>query len=246
MPEASAAQLSQELRERLSRIRVVAAASEKTHRDIDWRMRAAVDHWARVCPYRFRDATLDTIEALTDDSVQKFPRQIFNKVVEWTDAEPYPGNLLITGNLGTGKSWLACAICHVTAERRGWFNQFVSLEEMFEEDNRSMMRTGGLGPLERYVKARVLVLDDVGAGREALTEAEERRLVLVMDKRWRLERPTIVTTNLKTQALLEYVGPRIAERLLDGCSSIRLPGESRRDLPEGAREQLRQPMERGA
>ena len=149
-------------------------------------------------------------------------------MTEWIGKTPPHKNVVITGGVGVGKSWLAAALCRETAERYGWINEYVSVQRMFLENNQAVGRTGGMGPLERYVRAHCLVLDDVGVARVTLTEAEENMLSLVVNERWLAERITIVTTNLTVEDFRTYVGARILDRLNDPVTLIELWGKTRR------------------
>ena len=226
--ESTAAELALSVQERLARVARVAAASNVGRTDPDFRTRAALEHWRQVCPARYANATLESLEELLNDEEDPFPRVVYDEVRAWVDGDPPPGNVVIAGNLGVGKSWLASVLCQATAERYGWRNEFVPLVRMFEEGNQSNARLGGLGTLDRYVKAHCLVIDDVGSGRTALTESQEDRLYLVVNERWLAERVTVITTNLELPELETFIGVRIAERIKDGAIPIKLPGASRR------------------
>jgi DNA replication protein DnaC len=198
------------------------------YRKPDSRTTVAVNHWEQVVPRRFGEATLASLEAATHDPDNPLPVHIYESVVEWIGKTPPRKNVVIIGEVGVGKSWLAAALCRETAERYGWINEYVSVQRMFLENNQAVGRTGGLGSLERYVRAHCLVLDDVGVARAVLTEAEENMLSLVINERWLAERVTIVTTNLTLEDFKVYVGKRILDRLSDPVALIELWGKTRR------------------
>lgn len=227
--ELAAADLSQDVMKRMERLARAAEEAPVRRRDTDFRAKAALDHWMRVCPVRYHDATRESLAELLDDEAAPFPRAVHDEVMAWIEADPPPGNVVITGDPGVGKSWLAAVMCMATAELYAWHNEYVGLARMFIEDNQSMGRVGGLGSLDRYVRAHLLVIDDVGSGRQALTESQEERLYVVVNERWEAKRPTIVTTNLTQLDLFEYLGVRIAERIKHGAIGLKLVGKSRRE-----------------
>jgi DNA replication protein DnaC len=65
--------------------------------------------------------------------------------------------------------------------------------------------------VEKYSRCGVLVLDDLGA--EKVTDFSITTLYLIIDRRNRDLRPTIVTTNLSLQEIGEKIDGRISSRL---------------------------------
>ena len=188
----------------------------------DYRVQQALEHWRRSVPDRFATATWSSVLA-ADPPIDA---RVLKEVGGWLDGPT--GSLVLTGDVGVAKSYLASACCHELAVRRGWLCDFVPLGEFFEE---SRAGTRGTGPsaLDRYGRAHCLVLDDVASGRQSLTEFEEDRLYLLVNRRWLDRRPTIVTTNLNLGAPLEgYLGVRIADRMKHESLAVVMPGVSRR------------------
>jgi DNA replication protein DnaC len=82
-------------------------------------------------------------------------------------------------------------------------------------------------PLWRYIRADLLVLDDLG--RERVTDWATERLYVLVNARYGELRPTIATTNLRPSELvaLPQYGP-IVSRLLDGRQAVRIEGRDQR------------------
>jgi DNA replication protein DnaC len=76
--------------------------------------------------------------------------------------------------------------------------------------------------IERYSNMSLLILDDLGA--EKTSEWVESTLYLIIDRRNRGQRWTIVTSNLSLEEIEQHLGARIASRLSDmKVVNIKLP-----------------------
>ena len=62
----------------------------------------------------------------------------------------------------------------------------------------------------------MLVLDEIGVGHGS--NAEHVQLFEVLDLRYKLERPTVLLSNLTTTALKAALGDRVYDRLREGAT----------------------------
>lgn len=129
--------------------------------------------------------------------------------------------LLLMGTPGTGKT---LATAPALAGRPGEFVRAVELARLSSFDREDRKR------LEAAQRARVLVLDDLGA--EMLHDGWKPTLDELVDIRWGERRRTIITTNLDTEAFRARYGSRIADRLRDDgfvvkCGDKSLRGTTR-------------------
>lgn len=175
------------------------------------------ERWARIVPAKFADATLADFAG----------RPFHDDVADWSRS-PRGRNLVLLGPVGVGKTRLAIAACRDANDRGIDVRYYLTAEAL------DLLRPGGPdGALDALAHADRLILDDLGSERPTDWTAE--RLGILLDRRWRDERPTIVTTNLATaandesNALLAAVGPRSYSRLVgDDALAIRLSGDDRR------------------
>ena len=122
-------------------------------------------------------------------------------------------SLVLRGDVGTGKTYLACALLRQRLER-GQAGRFVAVADLMDE---LKARFGdGAGEqaeayFERLGDEPFLVLDDVGAEYESAWSVQ--RVAALIDRRYRSEAPTILTTNLTHRELAERYGKRLADRL---------------------------------
>lgn len=142
--------------------------------------------------------------------------------------------LLLSGDFGTGKTWLATA----TFKERLWrliasgkkpeglwrpFYSFIrEVQETYEGGS-----TGAV--LKHYQSVPVLLLDDVG-DLERAEETHNRKQLLyeILDHRnmWLL--PTIMTTNLSGDNLGEQFGGRIMQRIVEMSALVTMNGANLR------------------
>jgi DNA replication protein DnaC len=95
---------------------------------------------------------------------------------------------------------------------------FVDVPEMLDVMRRWIARPEGGDPLERYARASVLILDDLG--REKVTDWATERLYVLVNARYGDLLPTIATSNLRPNELAKSGYEPIVRRLLDGRPAI--------------------------
>lgn len=132
----------------------------------------------------------------------------------------HPFDLVLTGDTGTGKTHLAVGVLRELVTNGHIHDaddaRFVPVPELLA-DIRACYRPGGPDErdiMDRYSRLKYLVLDDLGA--EKTSEWSISTLYLIIDRRYRDMRPTIVTTNLSVKEIPVVLGQRISSRLTGG------------------------------
>jgi len=131
--------------------------------------------------------------------------------------------LLLCGPTGTGKTHLAVAILR-EAVKKGLHSTFVYTPELIAEAKQEI-KTGVNRIAGKVANTYFLVLDDLGA--EYSTEWVLETLRRLIDQRSRDGKPTVITTNLRTDQL-EMIDERIFSRLKGMCERVVLTGKDRR------------------
>lgn len=127
-------------------------------------------------------------------------------------------SILLSGKTGCGKTHLAVATLRefiIKSETPIYSNPiFITSPELLLHI-RSCFATNSdeFALVDRYSKAPVLILDDLGA--DKATEWAVNTLYLIIDRRNKDLLPTFITTNLSIQEIENQYGARIASRLSD-------------------------------
>lgn len=144
---------------------------------------------------------------------------------EWDLFHLERNNLLILGEVGSGKTHLAGAISNVLIEKGvpvlfGTFSEH--LEHIRQEFNSAERKY-----LAQMKTVPVLVLDDVS--REKQSDWTKQILFDVINYRYEHMTPTIITANLSLDALGNYLGRDIFSRLYETSVAVETKGGNYRE-----------------
>lgn len=163
-----------------------------------------------------------------DDGGNPRIMQVARRYVENFDAMRANGSgLLVYGDVGCGKSFMAACIANALVDRgvpclMTNFSRIVNqLQESFDGRQRYIDRLNGFD---------LLVIDDLAAERD--TDYMWEQVTSVIDSRYRSGLPLIVTTNLTAAELSDDSDirkRRVYSRLKEMCIPLRMTGEDRRN-----------------
>lgn len=153
-------------------------------------------------------------------------RALFQKLIagDWIDAHD---NLILTGETGLGKSWLACALGH-KACRNNRSVLYARVPKLFDE----LALARGDGRHARLIRTLsrvdVLILDDWGL--QPLDAQARHDLLEIVEERYG-RRSTIVTSQPPVERWHDLIGDptyadAILDRLIHNAHRIELAGES--------------------
>jgi len=188
-------------------------------------------------PFHFTLKTLETFVATTAEERDN---------LEWCHrfaegaAEGSPASGLLTGDMGNGKTHLACGIATAVAEQLGTLfceSTVQHLERVHYTTTADIVRDIKASweshmmtektIRDKLIGYRLLIIDEVGAG--TWTDFARDTLFGLLDARYGSVRPTLFVSNLGIEELTEYLTPRGIDRLREHGADIRVfSGESHR------------------
>ncbi|WP_251179425.1 ATP-binding protein [Adlercreutzia agrestimuris] len=126
------------------------------------------------------------------------------------------------GCTGCGKTWAAAA-CVVLVLREGATAKLISTNMLLQEMQNSYNWQDG-SPLEKYENYDLLVLEDLGM--EQRTAWGMETIITLLDSRYALQKPTIITSNYSLKGLYQHwgelEGARIGSRLRGSYVDVEL------------------------
>lgn len=134
--------------------------------------------------------------------------------------------LLFYGPVGTGKTYIAACIANALIDKgyRCLVTNFARVVNTLQG-----MYTGKQEYIDSLNKFDLLVIDDLAAERD--TEYMNEIIQLIINDRYRVKLPLIVTTNLTAKDLVnptDIKKERLYSRLLEMCVLVEVKGENRR------------------
>lgn len=147
--------------------------------------------------------------------------------------ESLTDSLYLTGPRGTGKTHMAAAMIREImlskSPQRNTSIEWASAVDLLLKIRGSFQGGSDVSEeeiIDTYSICNLLVLDDLGA--EKTTEWSLQTLYTIIDRRYREERQTIITSNLSLDELADKLDDRIASRLSELCRVVVLTGPDRR------------------
>lgn len=194
---------------------------EPGHPEYHRRQRAqfAVKRWTTAVPYRYRDATTEhpDIQAWADRTAKDIHEG---------------GFLVITGNVGTGKTHQAYGALRRIAEAgpRRFEMIAVTAPDLYARLRPNGSDKGSEHELKQFAKIPLLLIDDLGT--EKLSEFTEEATYRIVNERYNACLPLIITTNHLVRAdpgsgrpdLVTRLGDRLASRLGQDAHIVTLTG----------------------
>ena len=171
-----------------------------------------------------------------DNDLGYNPKQInmAKRFVEnWDEFRRDSMGLLLWGNVGTGKSYIAGCIANALLDKgvpvvmTNFTRLLNKLTDMYSGDRNAYIDSINSFPL--------LIIDDLGVERNS--EFAREQVFNIIDSRYRSQLPMIVTTNLTVDELknpADLARARIYDRVMERCMPIRVNDQNIRELNKNA------------
>lgn len=165
---------------------------------------------------RYRECTFDTFTTSTD--AQEGALVACREYAEvFADHLKIGRGLILLGNVGTGKTHLACAIVqHAVREFEAWA-VVTSAAEICRVMKGSFGKAAAYTEsdvLEELSSSDLLVIDEIGV--QSASDFTPGVLSDVIDRRYQYLRPTILVSNRTAMELPRFVGDRAVDRMRQG------------------------------
>jgi DNA replication protein DnaC len=163
---------------------------------------------------RFRECTLDTYLTAGDQAKVQALAECRQYVQRFDENYEVGRCLILSGNVGTGKTHLASGMARAVIQQYGASALIVTVAEIVRVAKETMIK--GVKFTERDVidelaGVELLLIDEVGAQRG--TEYEQALLHEVIDRRYQLMIPTVLISNELVDNLKSFIGQRALDRL---------------------------------
>ncbi len=176
---------------------------------------------------RYKDCSLENFELR--EGIKEAKEKVKQYIDNLEENLKTGHSLFLFGDIGTGKSHLAFSIYN-EAKKRYFSAIFNTVSNIMNRlDKTFINREAEFDLLELLKIADLLVLDDLGV--EVENKRSKERLNEIIGGRYNGRKATIITTNLKTQnEIVQWLGARIFDRLLETSTFIKFSGESYRQV----------------
>lgn len=133
--------------------------------------------------------------------------------------------LLLYGSVGTGKTYSACEVANALIDK-GYPVLVTNFARIINSLQATFNRQEYIDSFNRF---SLIIIDDLSAERD--TSFANEQVFQIIDARYRIKLPMIITTNLSIEALKnpqDINKQRIYDRILERCFPVEVSGQSRR------------------
>lgn len=179
-------------------------------------------------PPRFADRTLANYRAETPGQAKALSTaELYVK--NWREVSQCGTSLVLTGEPGTGKTHIACAVASGLIESYSVACAFMSVSEALRSIKATYAKDCAKTEqqaIHDLLTPDLLILDEIGM--QVGSEHEKQLMFEVLNGRYQNLRPTILISNLSRADLAAFLGQRVMDRYAECGAVIAFDWESHR------------------
>lgn len=134
--------------------------------------------------------------------------------------------LLISGSVGTGKTFMCIQIIKTYHKATGSLVKYRTIGEILRKVRESIGKNNYNDLYSKLVNEPLLVIDDIGV--ETVTDFMKEFLYNIVNDRYNAMIPILLTTNLSAEEFIKYYGERTYSRIAEMCNIVKLQGKDKR------------------
>ena len=173
-----------------------------------------------------------TFENADEDTDKDIIKKAQNYVKHFEEMRKDNVGLLLYGNVGSGKTYLACAIANSIITKYSYTVKMRNFAQILNDLQKGGFNLDRNEYIEQITSPTLLILDDFGIERN--TEYALEQIYNVINARYLKARPTIITTNLNFKDIEkereDIMLGRIYSRIIEMCLPLRVTGLDRRKI----------------
>lgn len=166
------------------------------------------------------------------DMDKEILRKAQNYVKHFEEMRKDNVGLLLYGNVGSGKTYLACSIANEIITKYSYTVKVRNFAQILNDLQKGGYNLDRNEYIDSITNATLLILDDFGIERN--TEYALEQIYNVINARYLKARPTIITTNLNYKDIEkeqdDIMLGRIYSRIIEMCLPLRVVGVDRRKV----------------
>ena len=173
-----------------------------------------------------------TFENADEDTDKDIIKKAQNYVKHFEEMRKDNVGLLLYGNVGSGKTYIACSIANAIITEYSYTVKMRNFAQILNDLQKGGFNLDRNEYIEQITSPTLLILDDFGIERN--TEYALEQIYNVINARYLKARPTIITTNLNFKDIEkereDIMLGRIYSRIIEMCLPLRVTGLDRRKI----------------
>lgn len=197
-------------------------------REAEYRKRAVEAKFgASLIPPRFQLHTFESY--IVENGMQEENKKAMQDyAINFDDNYKNGSSVILSGNVGTGKTHLACAVGNYIIKNLNKTALFLNAIDAFSKIKATYSKKSEISEIDainQFCEVDLLILDEFGV--QVGSETEKLILFRIINRRYEYLKPTILITNLSVVEVRKFE-ERIFDRLKDNGILLTFIGESNR------------------